>query len=54
MGTKFFEKYPEYKIVEKPSVEVINKYKGVLLDSFIDFWKEYGFGSFMKGYLVAP
>ncbi len=51
MGTKFFEKYPEYKIVEKPSVEVINKYKDMLPDSFIDFWKEYGFGIFMDGYL---
>lgn len=51
MGTIFFEKYPEYKIVEKPSMEIIKKYKGVLPDSFIDFWKEYGFGSFMKGYL---
>ncbi len=50
MGTKFFEKYPEYKIIEKPSAEVINKYKNMLPDDLIDFWKEYGFGLFMNGY----
>ena len=51
MGTKFFEKYPEYEIVEKPSHELIDQYKDILPVAVIDFWKKYGFGSFMNGYL---
>lgn len=51
MGTKFFEKYPEYKIIETPTIELIDKYKKSLPESFIAFWKEYGFGVFMDGYL---
>lgn len=51
MVTKFFEKYPEYKIVEKPSNELIDQYKDILPVAVIDFWKEYGFGSFMNGYI---
>ena len=51
MAKIFFEKYPEYKIVGKPTVELIGKYENRLPQSLIEFWKEYGFGSFMDGYL---
>ena len=47
----FFEKYPEYKITTIPNEQVIQKYTELLPEDLIQFWKAYGFGTFMDGYL---
>ena len=47
----FFEKYPDYSTVQKPTEEVVAEFKGKLPDELLDFWNVYGFGTFMKGYL---
>lgn len=51
MFTAFFEKYPEYSIIEKPTDNLITEYAEMLPKEIIQFWKDYGFGTFMKGYL---
>ena len=35
------------------SEETINKYKGVVSDEVIEFWKEYGYGSFYGGFIQS-
>lgn len=47
----FFEKYPSYNIVQKPTPEVLEKFKGKLPSQLIDCWNVYGFGTFMNGFL---
>lgn len=47
----FIKKYPNYNIVEAPSKEFIDSFRGNFPDELLLFWKEYGFGSFMNGYL---
>lgn len=47
----FFEKYPDYNIVQKPTEEGLSLFKGKLPSQLIDFWNSYGFGIFMNGYL---
>jgi Uncharacterized conserved protein len=51
MFETFFEKYPDYLIVERPSEILLNDFRGKLPYQLIDFWNEYGFGTFMNGYL---
>ncbi|PUV24395.1 T6SS immunity protein Tdi1 domain-containing protein [Sphingobacterium athyrii] len=51
MFEEFFKQYPDYTIQEKPTNEIIEKYQNQLPEVLIAFWKEYGFGSFMDGYL---
>lgn len=51
MFNDFFAKYPDYSIVEKPSIQVIDNYKDKLPAELIEFWQEYGFGVYMDGYL---
>jgi hypothetical protein len=51
MFKDFFTKYPDYTVVEKPSPQVINHYKNKLPAELIEFWQQYGFGSYMNGYL---
>mgnify|MGYP001792825397 CR=1 FL=1 len=51
MFEKFFEKYPDYQIVEKPTIDKINQYKNLLPKEIIWFWHNYGFGLFADGYL---
>lgn len=51
MFDKFFEKYPDYTIIEKPTEDVLHHYKDKLPTQLTDFWKAYGFGIFMDGYL---
>ncbi|PUV24564.1 MULTISPECIES: T6SS immunity protein Tdi1 domain-containing protein [Sphingobacterium] len=53
MFEEFFNQYPDYNIQEKPADEIIDKYQSQLPEGLIAFWKEYGFGSFMGGYLKA-
>jgi hypothetical protein len=51
MFNDFFTKYPDYTVVEKPSPQVIDNYKEKLPAELIEFWQQYGFGSYMDGYL---
>ncbi|WP_448635409.1 T6SS immunity protein Tdi1 domain-containing protein [Pedobacter panaciterrae] len=51
MFDTFFEKYPDYLIVERPNHDLLNNFREKLPDQLIDFWNEYGFGTFMNGYL---
>lgn len=51
MFDTFFEKYPDYNIVQKPTEEVLGLFKDKLPSQMIHFWSSYGFGIFMNGYL---
>lgn len=51
MFDQFFEKYPEYTIIQKPDENALQTFKDKLPAGLIDFWKAYGFGIFMNGYL---
>lgn len=52
MFETFFEKYPDYLIVERPGEELMNHFRNKLPTQLIDFWKAYGCGTFMNGYLM--
>lgn len=47
---KYFE---DFVRVAPVSDKVIEKYKNKVPDEMIEFWKEYGFGSFSNGYLKS-
>lgn len=51
MFEKFFTKYPDYKIEEKPTSEFLSKNKDCLHPLIIDFLRLYGFGTYMDGFL---
>jgi hypothetical protein len=51
MFDAFFEKYPNYSIVQELTDDVLDKFKDKLPPQLLDFWKAYGFGIFMNGYL---
>lgn len=51
MFKEFFEKYPDYTIIQKPEQSIIKTFDGKLPLQLIDFWRAYGFGIFMNGYL---
>ncbi len=41
----------DFKTEHKVPLELINAYRGRLPEQIIQIWEEYGFGSFMKGFL---
>ena len=41
----------DFKKEKEMSKEIIEKYKGQVLDEVIEIWKNYGLGSFLNGYL---
>ena len=43
--------FSDFKLFKAADNAVIEKYKNVLPQTLIDIWKEYGFGSFAKGFL---
>ncbi|MEV4881637.1 DUF1851 domain-containing protein [Chitinophaga ginsengisegetis] len=51
MFDTFFEKYPDYSTVQKPTVDVLDKFRDKLPIQLMDFWNAYGFGTYMNGYL---
>lgn len=51
MFDEFVSHYPTYKLVEKPSEQMIRSYEGKLPEPILTFWREYGWGMFMNGYL---
>lgn len=51
MFEKFIESHPNFKIVAKPTSDELVKYSPLLPAELIQFWEQYGFGTFMDGYL---
>ncbi|MGF6928536.1 hypothetical protein QFZ48_004036 [Chitinophaga sp. W2I13] len=51
MFDTFFEKYPDYRIIQKPKSDNVDEYIGKLPVQLIQFLNAYGFGTFMNGYL---
>ncbi len=51
MFEKFFAKYPDYKIVERPSQAEIDQHRGILPNEILQIWQDYGFGIYADGYL---
>ena len=41
----------DFKLEKKVSEEIINKYKNKIPEQVLDIWQNYGFGSFLNGYL---
>lgn len=51
MFDKFFEKYPDFIIVNRPTEDDIKLYQNKLPSKLIEFWQQYGYGIYMDGYL---
>ena len=51
MFNKFFDKYPEYEVVKKADIAVLEEYRSTLPVELTEFWKTYGFGTYMDSYL---
>jgi len=51
MFDTFFEKYPDFTHVSQPTEDDINFFKDKLPTGLIEFWKKYGYGIYMGGYL---
>ena len=43
----------DFKLEKKVSNDIIESYSGILPDNILDFWKSYGFGTFLNGYLKS-
>lgn len=51
MFNKFFEKYPDFINISRPTENDIELYQDKLPVKLIEFWQQYGFGIYMNGYL---
>jgi hypothetical protein len=51
MLTALLARFPDYTIVERPSVTLIAHYRDQLPPEVLGVWEQYGFGSFCAGYL---
>ena len=51
MLTKLLAQFPAHAIVEKPSSELIARYRGLVPPEVLNVWEQYGFGTFRDGYL---
>ncbi|MBK9450216.1 MAG: DUF1851 domain-containing protein [Bacteroidetes bacterium] len=51
MFGRFFTAHPAFQIVQKPDRELIELYRLRVPDDLLEFWKQFGFGNFMNGYL---
>jgi len=45
--------FADFKLHKTVDNAIIEKYSGVVPPEMIDFWKEYGFGTFAKGFLKS-
>src|SRR5699024_12511271 len=43
----------DFKLCNKVSTEIIEKYKNRVPNEMIDIWSNYGFGTFMQGYFKS-
>lgn len=51
MLTEFFNQFPTYSVVEKPTPELLIRYRDLVPPELLEVWNQYGFGSFCDGYL---
>ena len=51
MLTQLFARFPDYAILERPSSELIARYRDQLPPEVLSVWEQYGFGTFCDGYL---
>jgi len=42
-----------FKLENKVSATVIDKYADIIPNEIMDLWKDYGFGAFMQGYFKS-
>ena len=43
--------FADFNLIEKVSGDIVEKYRGIVLDEIIEIWQEYGFGDCLNGYL---
>ena len=43
--------FSDFKLYEKVSEDIINKYRDKVGDDVVEIWKKYGFGTTFNGYL---
>ena len=48
MSENVFEGFKKYKDVDEV---ILEKYKKLLPDEFLEIWKKYGFGTILNGYI---
>ncbi|UOG75881.1 DUF1851 domain-containing protein [Hymenobacter tibetensis] len=51
MLNKLFARFPSYTIIERPSAELISRYRDLVPSELVEVWEQYGFGTFCDGYL---
>lgn len=51
MFAKLLAQFPAYTIVEKPTPELIARYRDMVPAELLEVWEQYGFGTFRDGYL---
>ena len=51
MLTKLLARFPSYSIVEKPTDELLARYRERVPLELLEGWEQYGFGTFRDGYL---
>jgi len=51
MLTEFFARFPSYSIVEKPTDELVARYRDQVPPELLEVWEQFGFGTFCDGYL---
>jgi hypothetical protein len=51
MFDRFFAAHPQYHVAARPELSMVQSYEGRLPADILDFWKAFGFGNFMNGYL---
>jgi hypothetical protein len=51
MFATLLARFPDYTVVEKPSPELIARYRDRVSPELLAVWEEYGFGTFCEGYL---
>ena len=51
MFAKLLARFPAYTIVEKPTSELLARYRDLVPPELLEVWEQYGFGTFCDGYL---
>jgi hypothetical protein len=51
MYDRFLQKHPNLNVVDRATEDQLRKYEGFLPTEMLLFWQEFGFGTFMNGYL---
>ncbi|HOJ78501.1 MAG TPA: DUF1851 domain-containing protein [Bacillota bacterium] len=43
--------FSDFNLVERVTADLVEKYRGIVLDEILEIWQEYGFGDCLNGYL---